>query len=278
MRGLVICVEARIDRGKRFVHRLDQREARQVVDQHLVVDVSDDIDVGGPAAAEPSLQVLRCNSEKCQPAVANPEVERHRVQKEGGNRAPARIPLVWTVALLVGWSEAVGGSGTVQRRDAGATNGQRDAAREVSIGHLAECGPRSKCHEEAGLLVPPPVRRDLRVVAEQDSCLSKRGRGWNAAPVGKRFVPLSRHEVRYEGHVALLDGSGQARVAEAIDVNHDQPATRRSSLFDLPCRIAPGIRSRRVASTPPDKARRRSDIGEPHDENLGQRPVTGSES
>jgi len=40
-------------------------------------------------------------------------------------------------------------------------------------------------------------------------------------------------------------------VAEAIDVNHDQPATRRSSLFDLPCRIAPGIRSRRVASTPP---------------------------
>ena len=149
VRGLVICIEACIDRGECFVHRLDQREARQVVDQHLVVDVSDDIDIGGPAAAEPSLQVLRCNPEKCQPAVANPEVERHRVQKEGGDRAPARIPLVWTVALLVGWSEAVGGSGTVQRRDAGATNGQRDAAREVSIGLGASDRKHLKCEIDA---------------------------------------------------------------------------------------------------------------------------------
>src|SRR5204863_1595621 len=96
---------------------------------------------------------------------------------------PAFTGLVRPVPLLVWRTEPVGRAGAVQRRDARATRGQRLASREVAISDAVERRAGAEHHEHAGLLVPPAVRRDLGVVAVQDSGLRERGGRGDAAPI-----------------------------------------------------------------------------------------------
>ena len=200
-----------------------------MVNYDLVIDVGDHVHIRCSATRKSRPQIFGRDPEETESAVANPEVQDDWIEQERGDGPAAGIVFVGSVTLRVGGAEPVGGAGSIEGRDAGASDRQRDAAGEVTSCHVPEGRARAERDQETGLFVPPSVGRYFAVVAEEDPCLGKRGCGGDSAAVRQGLVAIAFDQLRHEWHMTLLERGLQPRVAETVDVDHHQAFAGRCS-------------------------------------------------